>query len=384
MAADAVLLVRNQGRMSNPQDYAVVAAINRYPGWQGRDLDGSGNDLADFGEWLMSPTGGDLPPDAGPDFGAWLADPARGPLCASSPQQRVQFFASPPPGTAMTLDDAKPMTRAIEDALQAFHVRGRTSSHQNGGSWRVGRRLYIYLAGHGFAPDRYDSGFFMADASEDNPGLHILARSYADYFVERHIFDEVVLIMDCCREDNTTIAPRRLTFNRSKAVRPPDLPIKPLAMFATVFAQNAREIAQDANGKPRGIFTQTLMRGLRGDARSGNVVTASSLEKWVLNSMPNTQLPPEFDLDRRPGSDMVLCMLPAAQVNLRLRVQNADAAVQVTLDGGPGHRTGIVGQRAGDTWAFTLEPGIYAARVSGRSGITIIEEHRLGGPVVDL
>src|SRR5688572_15582087 len=113
--------------MSNPQDYAVAAAINRYPGWQGRDLDGAAHDLADFGEWLMSPSGGDLPADAGPDFNAWLSDPAAGPLCASSAQQRVQFFASPPAGTVMTLDDAKPMTRAIEDALQAFHVRGRAA-----------------------------------------------------------------------------------------------------------------------------------------------------------------------------------------------------------------------------------------------------------------
>ena len=108
----------------------------------------------------------------------------------------------------------------------------------------------------------------------------------------RHIFDEVVLFMDCCREDNTTSAPRRLTFNRSKALRPPG-PLKPFCAFATLCVENARENTTNAVDQVRGIFTETLMRGLRGDARSGNQVTAE------LSSMPNTQLPPELDYDRR-------------------------------------------------------------------------------------
>src|ERR1700677_3475377 len=50
-------------RAKNPEDWAVIVAIQWYPGLSGKHLGGPLADAAAFEEWLVDPSGGGLPVD---------------------------------------------------------------------------------------------------------------------------------------------------------------------------------------------------------------------------------------------------------------------------------------------------------------------------------
>src|SRR5262245_20513430 len=100
-----------------PKDHAIVVGIRRCPALG--DLNGPENDARDFEQWLLDPAGGDVPP-------------------ANVRRILSSDFAP----NANPLDD-KPTTAELESAFDALYDRG----DQNGG--KTGRRLYVYLAGHG-------------------------------------------------------------------------------------------------------------------------------------------------------------------------------------------------------------------------------------------
>jgi hypothetical protein len=71
---------------------------------------------------------------------------------------------------------------------------------------RVGRRFYIFLAGHGITPLRAaspimdDTALLMADADTSDL-LHLAGLGYAEWFRTAGAFDEIVLFTACrmCR-----------------------------------------------------------------------------------------------------------------------------------------------------------------------------------------
>lgn len=365
--------------------HAIVAAISRYPGWPDRDLDGPLNDLVDFGRWLLDPHGGQIDPASAPEFAQWLNDPgAPGAPTSAGADRAVQFFVTPNPALPMGLLDASPLTVQVEDALRRMNRRGRAALAA-GGDPRVGERLYLYFAGHGFSPDRRETALLMADASADEPGLHIVGRAYADHFVDSNIFDEVVLIMDCCREDNQTIPVRVPPFQRFMGPRRPPNPARPFCALASSWDQQSREEVLP-DGRKRGVFTRLLVEGLRGAARDGEIVSPRSLERWVVDRVNarNDDGPrqvPDFDYD--DGAEMTLSRPPPEPANLRLRV-TGDGLGDVVVEGGPKPGAKVAVRRDGPSWEYALEPGIYVASVVGTTRQLIIRETMLGGPIVDI
>jgi uncharacterized caspase-like protein len=228
--------------------YAIAIGIDTYPSL--RRLTSSVGDATRFCEWLMDEDGGNLHPD------------------------NVRLVPSPKttPGDRF---DAKPIRDEIDRVLRDFGAELGT---------RIGQRLYFYFAGHGFGPSFDNVGMVMANASMDTlPHMNIGLREYRHYFHETGLFDEVVFILDCCR-DNA----------RDENTNGPQWPPKPVAgkaaqvvdfvALAAGYGEKAFAPVDQIDGERRGILTKALLEALRGDLRAIDPkgrVTAATLKTFL-------------------------------------------------------------------------------------------------------
>src|SRR5262245_33340009 len=156
-------------------DRGIVVGINSYPDIA--PLLGPELDAKEFYDWLISEDGGDVPAD------------------------RVDKIVSsdfPPesPGAAV---------RKPTDEVASAFDRLQAESFRMGRPKRLGRRLYVYVAGHGARlpfqndPDSSDAALLLADANMGN-ATHVMTKIRALYFLNAGIFDEIAVFMDCCRQ----------------------------------------------------------------------------------------------------------------------------------------------------------------------------------------
>jgi hypothetical protein len=233
-------------------DKGIVVGITNYPGIS--TLKGPEEDANDFYDWLTSPSFGDVPSD------------------------RVdKFVTSGYPG----------LTKPTEEIAQAFDDL-QAEGLASGVARRLGRRLYVYAAGHGAGlafrddPDQSDAAFLVANATMVN-AIHVMAKVRALYLLNAGIFDEIVVFMDCCRN------PLSLNPNYPSYINAINFPNlgqerRKFFAFATKWGLNARE--KEFDGVTRGIFTTSLMRGLRGAAaKADGTITSNSLRNYLVNNM---------------------------------------------------------------------------------------------------
>jgi hypothetical protein len=251
----------------NPDHYAIVVGIDAYP--QLPKLRAAVADAARFGEWLLAEDGGGLLED-----NLALIPSGEGP----SPSEPF---------------DARPVQEDIDRALRKFGVEDNT---------RIGRRLYFYFAGHGFGPSYDEVGMLMAHAAVVRLNNSIGLRKYRTFFRDYPLFDEVVFILDCCRDDQ-----RRVTDTGSPAFTLtgwPGPPVQDFVVLAAAYGAKAFE-PKGPDAKERGLLTQALLEGL-GSAPAADrfgAVTASSLQTYLrqrvpqlagasaVNQTPDVQLP---------------------------------------------------------------------------------------------
>jgi hypothetical protein len=160
-----------QEAFAAPDDHAIVVGINHYrPEFP--ILQGCINDAELFHEWLVSPTGGGLNP------------------------ANVQLLVSSAP--ANPTDDAA--WQPVRDTIYTRLIRYRKKRLETG--QRVGRRLYLFYAGHGVAvPLRPgDAGIVMPNSEFPEPLFAVPGRQIIDAMQRDRTFDELVVFMDCCRE----------------------------------------------------------------------------------------------------------------------------------------------------------------------------------------
>ena len=113
-------------------DYAVVTGINWYPGLS--HLDGPVNDAINIRAWLLDAAGGDVP------------------------EENIKMVLSPPTPDAMNRSNAKPARDMIIEAFESI-------LDQKDYKGKIGRRLYMYMSGHGFAPQVDDAALLLANAT---------------------------------------------------------------------------------------------------------------------------------------------------------------------------------------------------------------------------
>lgn len=340
---------------AQPDDHAVVIGIRRYAdvaaGWIS-DLQGPDNDAAEVAAWLRDPQGGGLPDDH---------------------VHVVRSADSPDP---FTPERVEPHQRMVIDTLTRVTDLPKNTYQ---GQW-AGRRLYVYVSGHGWANRRNEAAIVTAEATRAKP-VNVLVTSWVEWMARAAPFQELVFWGDACasRTPLTHLFPCELpdTFSMN-APR-----VKTFAAYAAPVGLVAVE-SQMPDGQWHGAFTYALLQGLRGAAVTP--VTNDTLRDYLLNAM-RMFLPErdreratvakepsfgftdamEFAAPRRTLFHVTLRFAPTA-VGERVRVATARDAPPVT-------ETVLTARE----WVVPLAAGAYAAFVDATGAMT--EFQVVGGGV---
>jgi hypothetical protein len=243
-------------------DYAVVVGINNYPKLK-KPLDGPENDARDFVAWLRKKDGGNVP------------------------KENISILL----GSELTRNGARPNVGEIDDRFDLLH--GGFNDEATG---RTGRRLYIFLAGHGFDPTGDDTALLCATASRRRLGDHISGRLYSLWFKKSGLFEEIVLFMDCCRDDYDKAPPRSppwLPENR------PSRDFKMATAFATKWAYKSRERTDpdDPEQRVRGLFSKALLEALNAGRLTGDQLKGFTINRLHELVKDDEYQEPEITID---------------------------------------------------------------------------------------
>ena len=292
-------------------DWAIVVGVQSYFDDKFNGLKGPENDATVFYEWVISPSGGAVP----------ATDEVR---------QATKILSSDfsPPFTNAAA--AMPTAQAIKVAFDHLYEIADENAEKGIGR-EVGDRLYLFFAGHGFAPTHRDDqvALLMADASSADSQLsHVLGPYMADIVWRAKFFKEIFLFMDCCRvvEDCAQL------FTPYAEERATD--------YHTVkrfYAYGARVDTVSREWTPpgrtcHGVFTMTLMEALGGTAADPNDpknITAWSLYDQLYHGFKANMAPdarerpdlpkePEVYFERKPNSNFVIAPVPPKSWTERL------------------------------------------------------------------
>jgi hypothetical protein len=323
-------------------DFAIVVGIAKYPDFgespgQARNLIAPDDDAADVVRWLKDPNGGDLPDD----------------------HVRVVRTSIVPPG----MNGVWPSREGVLQEFDRLEDRSQVSSAAGNGS-RVGRRLYVYAGGHGFARRRKEGALFAANATRVRRH-HVFTSGWLEWFANAGYFDEAVLWMDTCMWPDSTTALDPVGYRPIAALQT----ARVFSAYAARFPLQAVERSIDG-GPVRAVFTHTLLEGLRGGAADPvtREVTSARLRDYLTNHMRD-HLPPEDLQDplisREPdfGFDdhMVFCRLPVltdTQVTLQGFPNGAEGQSVVIVGGSPPAQIASVAVQGGKA-TIALAPGLY-------------------------
>ncbi|HEV2975105.1 MAG TPA: caspase family protein [Solirubrobacteraceae bacterium] len=275
----------------NDLHFAVVVGIDRYPSLTNADdLTCARSDAERFHEWLVSPSGGAVPKKNT----VLLQDPTR----------------------LTTRRAAYPTQRDINDALDQWKAAIGASVSPQSPAWRRSR-IYIYLAGHGYAPPDGVAALLLADAADNQLGYHIEIKRYVDWLVSCALFREVLVFSDCCRRqyDNAAVAspPPFATCNGAGGVE-----VFAMVGYATRIGEDALEPNEPVDADDaRGVFTAAILDGLTGGAASeSGEVTSASLAGYVRSSVETrtkgAPAPQKVEFPGDLSQELVVCRAPSA------------------------------------------------------------------------
>jgi len=231
------------------KDHAFVVGIADYPTLgdndSARNLEGPVNDAHAMTRWLVEEAG----------------VPCENVICITSEGRGNCRILDGQFGERFNGDGGKPTRLDIETIIndpvdEALNTRGGPS--------RKGRRLWVYLAGHGFRSSSAvrDVCVLSADASREHALRNLCITQWMDYVALNNPFDEVVLWADCCSDILYGVAP----------YGPPEMKFKVrhkiaprLFILGSTVDRKAYE-APDASGVTGGNFTRILLSALRGDS----------------------------------------------------------------------------------------------------------------------
>jgi hypothetical protein len=280
----------------NESDYAIVVGISRYPGLGlaptgNADLNAPVRDANDIYAWLTSPHGGALPVE---NVALICSDEA-----AAAPADVLS---------------AAPKLQEIQYAFQKLVLKAEASDAARQG-FRTGRRLYIYMSGHGFAPKPYESCLFVANATRLNVP-NVYASGWLQWFQDAACFEEFVLWMDCCMDRMVTVEPEAISLLPQSVVRP-----RPPTMIAFAATRSLRALETSIEGTIHGVYTYTLLKGLNGAAmdketrritgRSIGDYLFNAMKDWIPEAQMNNPLIAKEPLIIAADDDLVFCEVPA-------------------------------------------------------------------------
>jgi hypothetical protein len=318
-------------------DYAVVAGINDYPAFT--SLQGPVADAKEFRQWLLTE--------------------------AYVPHDQIALITSPSPPLA----DPTPTLVQVSGAFEALANKAAYKA-----SFHLGRRLYIFLSGHGILPTRSgapsfnETALLMANAGPITLGNHLGGLSYAEWFRAPGVFDEVLLFVDCCRDlkDAVALMPPTMT-----PLDPQRAPGKSFYAAATQLASPSFEKPLGTPTRVRGVFSYALMQALRSQSLcdANSMLTGKLLASQLFNTVPALQggqdpyiayqADPARDIDIVKRANATLPSLCITFTDLTLTGQTAQLIGQHYPDPDVIRTVGDV------PWCLKLNAGLYSVKVPG-------------------
>lgn len=324
------------------EDCAVVVGISKY--FAMTPLSGPEKDAVAFRRWVRSASGGAVPD-------------SHVRLILSS------MFATPSEPSAIkpTLDDMKGEFKRYADS----------SATKQG--YRVGRRLYIFLSGHGITPTRSTTANFeepallAANATKMSAGEHILGAAYAEWFRNHAIFDEVVLFADCCRDLKDNVAPMPVPFPTFRPERQPGR-----RFYAAATKLNSKAFEKECGTPPsvRGVFSYVLINALESEElkNASGWLTGSVLAHHLYQAVPQHQKGQDPVIDYRPDEDIQFVHRHTSPVNVSITFPTAWIGKRAELFGRKYPDTDAEHVITGDPWTMSLDMAMYKVRVeNGKS-----------------
>jgi hypothetical protein len=318
-------------------NYALVVGISRYPGLVAdgvaTDLAGPDHDALAVRDWLLDPQGGGL-------------DPANVKLI-----QSAQFDPLDP-------DDPQPERSRVERALKWIEHQTRDAP---------GDRLYLYFSGHGFSPVFEEGALLTAEASRVSTE-YVYAHAWLRWFRKAQHFRESVLWMDACMNSYPSVPVNEINMAYRAGTRVPG----PAFIALAAQTRNALE-CEMPDGRVHGVFTWTLLQGLRGGASdTRGRITGESLRTFLHNAMPEF-LPEEakqataVDLQPfvRADEGMVFKRLAARPLHaVHLTLPGCTAGQELRIWSGGPHAPVVSDVLAGPEWSGPLVRGLYVVEVA--------------------
>jgi hypothetical protein len=326
----------------NDRDCAIVVGINLYPGFS--PLDGAEYDAKAFAAWLAEPGGGDLP-------------------CGNIQKIVTSQFHPPLPTGPVK---AKPIGQHFDDALGAILPQVQEQS---------GRRLYLYFSGHGFQGSARpeEAAVYTANATQFQP-YHIAGTRVAERAQMAAVFEEIVLVMDCCRGIKLTqqiLDPfLNLPVNAPGAAN-----VKTFFAYGAPIGAAARERAFPPDTQVCGVFTHVLLEALRrASPDPQGRVLGSQVKNYVHTKWPQYSLDaqPKFAYDT--AQEIVFATRPAGTgtaVHFTLSPP-LPAPSELVITGAALPQEAHVPTQEGQAHC-ALPPGLYKASLSGTDRTVLFE-----------
>jgi hypothetical protein len=244
--------------MLQADHYAIVIGLSAYPKLgdpPGANLKGPENDADAVYGWLTNPAEGGLP--AGNVKLVCSRDYQASPNGAPGPDALNEVF--------LWLDNIA------------------EQKEKENGTRSVGRRLYFYVAGHGFSKRFREACLLTGNAQLTSASANISPTVWLDWLQDAGYFREFVLWMDCCMDRQVFAVPPPAPL---LSINTGDISSETFVGFAAPRPLKTLEkpIAADG-GKYHGVFTWNLLQGLRGAAANAfGMVTGTSLRDWLCHA----------------------------------------------------------------------------------------------------
>lgn len=315
-------------------DWALAVGINHYPLASAvlPSLHGAVRDAVKFHQWVLKETGGHVP------------------------EGHTLLLTSPEDPASL------PRPRPFHEELQTFFGNLRVELRRNSG-----RRLYMYLSGHGISSvgteSFHNAALVMADSSPPDAWTSFTGNVWARAIQATRYFEEVVLIMDCCRDVMNEVPVDRPNFGMTTSESKDSRLVE---IYAARWASKAREGEFGEPKEKQGIFTHSLLEVLNAGKMKGSLLKASVLAHLNRKAtQDNPYRPPEMTTD----DDLAMLTFnedapdPLTQVTVRNHPappvieywrDDSDEAQQVDMNNW---------NRNDDTWTGQLPPGQYELRL---------------------
>lgn len=327
--------------MPNNLDYALVIGVEHYKEIQ--PLGGPHKDTKDFVSWLIDPAGGQLP-----DNGAWQQG-----ATDESPSDNILLLLSTQAYTPVK-DDVDDWFDSIMNHFQLNALQGR--------------RLYFYFSGHGIGQTEMNSAMLLPKWTYSNRNYALSSEKYLQELVNKGAFQEIFFFMDCCRNRISGVQGQGPSWG---AAIPSPVGTEYLTYYATEFDNPAYEVAQaKQDGKldnllPRGLFTEVLLKGLKGAAadRNGHL-KVHDLVSYVGKELPKlaisqgkAQVPRSVIAFRDNQKDILGPFPKTIAVTIQFKTQGLDMVLE-----DPDLNEVCSGNTSEGQWQLPLSRGCYTLR----------------------